>query len=519
MKIDLQTKLIHMNRQKETAVSRITLDEDFIVPDTMEDVEQIVMSRGEVLIETVRPQGEKLLVRGRLMFYVLYGKDSGGLCALGGELPFDEVIPAAGLEETDEIQLVPALEDLRVEMINSRKLSINAVVSLEARMERLQTSEAAVEAECEDAALQVQKKKMEAVTIAARRKDTLRIREDLLLPGSRPNIDHLLWNEIRLRSVTVRPENGKVRVGGELAVFLIYAAEGDRMPVQWVEESIPFSGEVEIAASSEELIPAVGVRILHRGVDLKPDADGEMREFAIDAVLEAEIKLYREETIEIISDLYSTGCEVTAETGIISYDRLLARNQCRARVGETLRMKTLERILQICHSSGTVKVDEAVPEEDGLRLEGVLELNLLYLTDDDAEPVRAAAELLPFRITIEAAGIQENSVWQLQTGLEQLTAVMTGSDALEVKAVLAADLLVFQPEEETVVKEVHAAPQDPAQLQELPGIVGYLVQPGDTLWKIAKKFHTTVDNIKETNSLTGEETEPGQKLILIKEVR
>ena len=48
--------------------------------------------------------------------------------------------------------------------------------------------------------------------------------------------------------------------------------------------------------------------------------------------------------------------------------------------------------------------------------------------------------------------------------------------------------------------------------------MGYIVQPGDSLWKIAKKFHTTVDNIKETNGLTEDEIRPGDKLVLIKEI-
>ena len=61
-------------------------------------------------------------------------------------------------------------------------------------------------------------------------------------------------------------------------------------------------------------------------------------------------------------------------------------------------------------------------------------------------------------------------------------------------------------------------PLDVEKLQELPGIVGYIVQPGDSLWKIAKKFHTTVDNILLTNGLASETVSPGEKLILVKEV-
>ena len=151
-------------------------------------------------------------------------------------------------------------------------------------------------------------------------------------------------------------------------------------------------------------------------------------------------------------------------------------------------------------------------------MEGVLEVTFLYLTDEDEEPIRSAKAVLPFRFTAEAEGITEDCIWQVSPGLEQLTAVMLGGDQVEIKAVLTADVLVLFPVREPVVEEISAAPLDQKKLQELPGIVGYVVQPGDSLWKIAKKFHTTVDNIKETNGLTGEECSTGECLILIKEI-
>ena len=43
--MELIKKQIHMNRWKGNAVTQITLDEDFIVPDTLEDMEQVILSR------------------------------------------------------------------------------------------------------------------------------------------------------------------------------------------------------------------------------------------------------------------------------------------------------------------------------------------------------------------------------------------------------------------------------------------------------------------------------------------
>lgn len=481
--IELIKKEIHMNRQRGTAVSQLTLDDDFIVPDALDDAVQILLSDGEVQIENSRIQGEKVLIRGKLVFRVLYRRESGGLQAMGGEIPFEETVNVPELSERDYTQIVWNIEDLNITMIHSRKLSAKAVL-----------------------------------TLAVRRKDIYRVREEVSVSANKPNIETILWQEMRLRDVSVRPLDGKLHLDGELSVFLIYSGEGEHTPVQWLEESIPFSGEVELSEAVEEMIPAVGVRILHAEADKKPDSDGEMREVEVEAVLELDIRLYKEESVELLSDLYSTGCEVVSEQGEVCFDRLLTRNSCKMRVGGSVSFQKPEQILQICHSSGIVRLDESRPSENGLAIEGVLEVSLLYLTDDDAAPVGAISEVLPFSGTVEAEGIREDCVWQLNLGLEQLGAVMLGGGEAEVKAQLTVELLVFQPMQEEVVTSVQTQPFDLKRWEQQPGIVGYIVQPGDSLWKIAKKFHTTVDQVREMNEIDEEEAGAGARLLLIKEV-
>ena len=43
---------------------------------------------------------------------------------------------------------------------------------------------------------------------------------------------------------------------------------------------------------------------------------------------------------------------------------------------------------------------------------------------------------------------------------------------------------------------------------------GYIVQDGDSLWKIAKKYRTSIDSLKEINHLESERLKPGQELQL-----
>lgn len=513
-----------MNRWKSQAGTQVTLDDDFIVPDTMSDIAQVILDAGEVQLEPVKMQSERVLIRGKLEFHVLYRKEEGGLQTLGGMIPFEETVNVPELEEKDYVSVSWQLEDLDVGIINSRKLSIKAIVTLEVKAETLFDTEAAVEvgtiqdSGSDEPQIERLKRKLDVAAIALRRKDTYRVKEEITLSGSKPAIDRILWTEMRLAGVSTRPLDGRIRLEGSLLVFVVYEGEGEHAVIQWVEESLPFSGEVEVQGAVESMIPAISVRLVHRGIEEKPDYDGEMRELDVDAVMELDIRLYEEQELELLGDLYATNRELELETGEACFDQILTHNTARCKVAEKIHMDEPQRILQICHSTGNVKLDEASVEEGMLVLDGVLEVELLYLTDDDRQPVQSASELLPFHYEAEVPGITKESVWYLESGVEQLTAVMVGGDNAEIKAVILMDLLVLQPVCQQVLLGAELMPLDTQKLQQMPGIVGYLVQAEDSLWKIARRFHTTVDNIMTTNNLTSDQVQPGDCLILVKEI-
>lgn len=45
--------------------------------------------------------------------------------------------------------------------------------------------------------------------------------------------------------------------------------------------------------------------------------------------------------------------------------------------------------------------------------------------------------------------------------------------------------------------DMKQGPLDYDKIREIPGIVGYIVKEGDTLWSIAKAYFTTVESIRE----------------------
>ena len=64
--MELIKKQIHMYLWKGNVTTQITLDDDFIVPDTLDDMEQVMLDTGEIQIETVKNQGDKVAVKGKV---------------------------------------------------------------------------------------------------------------------------------------------------------------------------------------------------------------------------------------------------------------------------------------------------------------------------------------------------------------------------------------------------------------------------------------------------------------------
>lgn len=155
-------------------------------------------------------------------------------------------------------------------IINSRKLNIRAVITLEVKVDALCDAEAAVDVDAGGLPVEILRRNEDVAAISARRKDTFRVKENIQIPGNKPNIDRILWQEMKLQGVNTKPLDGEVHVDGELMVFVIYSGEGENMPVQWLEESIPFSGELSLPDAIEEMIPSIRVRLIHKEVEAKP---------------------------------------------------------------------------------------------------------------------------------------------------------------------------------------------------------------------------------------------------------
>lgn len=516
--MELKKEEIRVLRTKSRATSQVTFDVDFNVPDVKPDIGRMIQNKGQVFMEEVRLSDGHGYLKGGLNVDLLYvGEEDGRVCSLSASLPVEETLNLEGMESGDKMCLKWEIEDLSLRLIHSRKLNIKAVVTFFAAVDEL--SGIRLPVFVDDEAVSVQKKKMRLLSLAVHKKDTLRKKEEITLASNKPNVAELLWHTAEIRGLDLRPEENKIRAKGEIFVFVLYTGEDEDRTLQWLEYSVPFSGEVECSGCMADMIPNMEASVLNQSVEVKPDADGEERILLADIVLEIDMKLYREEDHEVILDIYTPLRQCIPKGKKENLESLLVRNFSKCRLSDRVEMKESQgKILQICHSQGRVKVDKTRILKDGVQVEGIVQMKILYIIGNDQMPFYSMETMLPFRHVVEARGITEDCSYYLHADLEQLSTSMVDSSDIEIKATVSLNLLVVSVREEMIIDKVEEAPLDKEKLRSLPGITVYMVKPGDTMWEIAKKFFTTTEDICRMNQVEEDKISTGQPLLLMKKV-
>ena len=159
-------------------------------------------------------------------------------------------------------------------------------------------------------------------------------------------------------------------------------------------------------------------------------------------------------------------------------------------------------------------MDEIAKTEQGIKMEGAIEISVLYITADDEHPFALVTGMIAFSDVMEAEGITSECRFHLHPQIEQLSASMSGEE-VEIKGTLSLNLFAVRIMHQNCILDIEEKELDLKKLQERPGIVCYVVQPEDTLWDIAKKYYTTSEHIRNMNHLT-EEIRAGQKLLIVK---
>lgn len=506
------------------AESQMTVDDDYNVPDYRPDIVKIIKEQGQLKIEEVKPTAGAAWIKGKLIFRVLYRSDqeTGKISCLKGELPFQEKLNMEGLSEYDQVRAWGEIEDLNLRVIHSRKLNVRAVLVLHGVAEGTKQQEVADGIVEQNDCMQLQKE-MEISQQLFAKHDICRQKSEIILPSSKPNIREILWKSIELRNVGSKFDDTGIHMTGEVMLSVMYQEEEEPDRIQWYETTIPLECKTELelgnAASNPNVYYQVRIEDSLKELEVRQDYDGEERMLVLELQLHLFIRVWEEVKCCILQDAYSLKRKLMPVTEKLQLEHMLMKNDAICKLIEQMELEeNQERILQICSCEGAAYLEHIQIRPDGVFVEGTLTVHLLYITTDDQMPVGATTKLYSFEQLIELPATQYPVRIEQDCTMVQLSASMVDQSHAEIKAVIGVSVLAFACEDVMRITEIKEMPFDMGEVQKQPGLVGYIAKKGDTLWDVAKEYHTTVENIMRNNQKKDNSLQDGERILIVKEV-
>jgi LysM repeat protein len=102
---------------------------------------------------------------------------------------------------------------------------------------------------------------------------------------------------------------------------------------------------------------------------------------------------------------------------------------------------------------------------------------------------------------------------EIKIEVGNITYQKTSLNSIEVQVPTCVKIEVSKKENINGIKGIEISNEE---LSEVPSLVIYYVKEGDSLWKIAKKYRTTVEDIMKYNDLKDDKIYTGDQLMIAK---
>lgn len=484
---------------------QVAVEGEIPLPGGLREEAHVLQADAMMVITGAEALSDRVNVEGRVVFHVLYTQgDPTKIASLEAATDFSHALEVKDSAPRMIAQAAGQVEHAEAAAYNGR-LSLKGILALDARV----LSAAPVEMvtgiqdvkglEGLSQTLNLQRTVGEGAAEAL-------LRDEFELPQVL-DIRETLYGAAQAMVQEVSGGEGKATVSGTVQLEVYHASNLPSRPLVLTRHTLPFEQAVDLGGERGDLI--TGRAAVKDVAVLSQDGGTEGRILRAEVLLSVGASLDKKESVAVWKDAYTTsGDALSLTVKPISY-----------RVGSS-RVQTAESgklMLMLPEGSPparTILAGFARPiltnwEQLGGRLstEGMLEVTLIYMTDDSDVPVAVSLED-PFRVTF-ACEAEQGDWLTLEAGNIDVSGIT--SDRVEMKYILRLTVDGCRRQSARIVTD------GKAQEASAPagGIALYFTQPGETLWDIAKRYRVSSQQLLALNpTLSDGETEPGTGVVV-----
>lgn len=498
------------------------VEEDINVPDVSPDVYKVLTPTATVMVKDCEVLSDKVLVNGQVMINILYEADMDGKPMNSMEIPanFSQAIEIPGTRVKMKEFVNAVVQHVECSIINSRKLNIRVILDLGCRVEELFDLELATDLRgLSD--IQILREPCKVKQVVSYNKDQYNINEKLIVSPERPAIQKILKSDYKVMLKDDKIYDGKIELSGVLGINLFYVAADEENSLNYMEFELPFNQYIEVPTAERNMDCVTEATPGLFYIDAAENDEGEKKVLTVEGIINVNTKVYKESEEEVVIDAYSPSNAIEMSKDVVKMNEFVGKGHSNTVIKESISIPHGEpEIERVCYVNATPVVNEMKILDDRVLVEGVLETDAIYMSSFSGEPTYSLKEQIPFRHYVDIPGVRLGMQCEVKCDIDSLNFSPMNSTMIELRVVLSVVASAYKQTDKRIVTKVEELEDIAIDQSRIPAVTIYLVQKGDTLWSIAKRYNTTVDALVKLNNIENpSKVAQGMQIMILKNVR
>jgi LysM repeat protein len=487
---------------------------EYVIPDTHPDVNQVLMIDAKPCIISKEIMQDKILVEGQIEYTLLYlakEEESTGIYSTNYTGKFSNYVDVPGAEHKMLCDSDCYIEHIECMIVNERKISIEGIVKLKAEVYKNYEFKVIRDVTgSED--IQMLKNPSTMDKIVGTVSGDLVAKCHMQIPMDNPQIGSILKCDVKVHKKETKVMEGKVSISANALIKVLYRGKDSR-EIVYMEEDVSIDKELESREANPTMDSYSKFRVDAMEFNIREDDLGENRIIDVEAIIKSDTKVMYKEDMDIIQDAYSPSALMQMSRKDYQLNVMHGHSTCQNIVKGTIELNNSNpKVSKIIMCCGKVCVTDKKLVEDKVIVEGVLNVEVLYKTFDEEKYLCTVNEEIPFNYAVEIPGCKIDMQCIAKVCLENVEASIELNN-IDIKALIEVYARVnYLTHKEFLVDMEPIEGEIPKKKASL---TIYVVQHGDTLWKIAKKYYTTIQALVKLNEIEDADAiKVGDKLII-----
>lgn len=518
MAVELIKDLLKIDYTIGKDYTETMVDTEMKVPEE-KTINKILNVYGSVRITDSRITKDKISVDGTVDFKVLYSANDEfkSIQSVNKVEEFSEEISINGINDKMVQEIKYHIEHIESSLIDENKISLNAVLKLFGKVQAENKIDIVKNVEGTKG-LQVKKENIKYNDVIGTNVNKFTVKEVFEIKEGLPDVVDVLRVNSKAYERETKVVDGKIIVAGVVETLIMYFGDDEVNKINHVTYELPFTQFIEMNGATKDMNCNLRLEVDDTSIETSEDINGDFRLVNVSSKIKVHSKVYNAVEKEVTIDTYSTEKKIDVKKEKVSISENIGVATSREIIKGAINVASENEIIKNIYNVNAKPIlSDYRIIDDKVIIEGFVIADMLYV-DEDSGDIRDSSIDLPFKTYVDIEGIDEGMECEADILLDDIKYNKSNSREVNVEVSIRNEVSVNRIKNIDIVTEVQETDEMIDKFNR-PSITVYVVQPGDTIWNIAKRYNTTEQELIDTNDINSPENlMPGEKIIIEKNI-